>query len=138
MGGMEESTEREREMENTKMKRKSMSLQGAQNLLSGCFLHFNHKFIQEENLLWGRLKVCKGASFQQLAKKDILLVKLFLSLTQMEHVFIFEGLFPAFIYHSSKMLVPHKFSSFKFQISNLNLVAKQCNYQSDHINLLFQ
>lgn len=79
MGGMEESTERERETENTKMKRKGMSLQGAQNLSPGRFLHFDHKFIQEENLLWGRLKVCKGASFQQLAKKDTLLVKLFLA-----------------------------------------------------------
>ena len=65
-------------------------------------------------------------------------MKLFFGLTWMEHVFIFEGLSPAFIYHSSKMLVPHKFSSFKFQISNLNLVAKQWNYQSDHINLLCQ
>ena len=103
MEEMEERTEREREREMGNTDMKSMSLQGAQNLSPRCFLHFNHKFIQEENLLWGRLKVCKGASFQQLAKKDIILVKLFFGLTWMEHVFMFERLFPAFIYHSSKI-----------------------------------
>lgn len=101
MEEMEESSERGK-WKNREIKRKSMSLEGAQNLSPGCLLHFYHKFIQEEDLLWGRLKICKGASFQQHAKKNILLVQLFYGLTQMEHMFTFEGLFPAFIYHSSK------------------------------------
>lgn len=88
------------------------------------FLQFDHKFIQVEDSLWGRLKIYKGASFQKLAKKNILLVQRFYGQIQMEHMFTFERLFPAFIYHSSEMLIPYKFSSFKFQMSNLNLMAK--------------
>lgn len=73
----------------------------------------------------GKTEDLQGCNLQ----KQILLVQMFYGLTRMEPMLTVERLFPAFIYHSSEMLIPHKFFSFKFQMSNLNLVAKQCNYQ---------
>lgn len=80
--------------------------------------------MQEEDWLWGRLKICKGATYKNNKTKTHSLVQLFYGPTHMEPMLTFERLFPAFIYHSSEMLIPHKFFSFKFQMSSLNLVAK--------------
>lgn len=68
---MEEMRKAQRgETEKQENEKKEHESRGCINLSLRCFLQFDHKFIQEEDLL--QLKICKGTSFQQLAKKNIL------------------------------------------------------------------